>query len=383
MSTLIDYFRPENPIALVIVVLLWTVFGIWSLALIAAGLKVAKYSGVIRALNNLVPDLVAARGKRAQRRNRGEIPDTTPAEEFRTYLPQGMSHRQPVVRHLESIYSAGCADSRLDIRELLAHTERAISGSDAARRSFLSVFLIVGLLGTLFGLADSILALLKLLQQNADAGSNLIALLGALKGAFAPSISGVLTSILGTVAYAVYQRDWLAPLAGSLREVTLNLWVPELYPTIGQEAAEAAQRSLDAAIKVTESAQTIREDTVALATALRSVEVDTNKYAVGMKELASQVHQSLDPAASAIRDLGSQLDRFNEAMTRWNEFESTLKALYSKLDAGQNQLIEQAGAVRGQVDLQTTQLLSVATDLRDTHRDIFAEGMPPARSGRR
>ena len=115
---------------------------------------------------------------------------------------------------------------RLDIRELLAHTERSISGSDAARRSFLSVFLIVGLLGTLFGLADSILALLKLLQQNADAGSNLIALLGALKGAFAPSISGVLTSILGTVAYAVYQRDWFAPLAGgfySLKMLAKNL----------------------------------------------------------------------------------------------------------------------------------------------------------------
>jgi uncharacterized phage infection (PIP) family protein YhgE len=158
-----------------------------------------------------------------------------------------------------------------------------------------------------------------------------------------------------------------------LREVTLNLWVPELYPTTGQEAAEAAQASLDAAIKVTESAQTIREDTVALAATLRSVETDTNKYAVGMKELASQVHGSIDPAAAAIRDLGSQLDRFNQAMTRWNDFETALKVLYSKLEAGQSLLIEQAGTVRTQIDLQTTEFQSMAAGLRDTHKLIFAE----------
>jgi hypothetical protein len=371
MLTLLDYFRPDNKIALVIVVFLWSIFGIWLLTLVRICYNVAGNNSIILMLNKLVPGLAARKNEIEYQRRQGHILEVTPTEILRGLLPKGISYKQPVVRHLESIYTAGFTDGRLDIQGLLAYTEHIIGRNNIALRSFLSIFLIVGLLGTLFGLADSIWALLTLLDKSKDAGADLIGLLQSLKGAFAPSISGVLTSVLGTVAFSIYQRHWFSPIMRNLSDTTINLWVPELFPTIGQAAVEAAQHSLDAAYKVTEAAKTISNDTAALAGTLREADADTAKYAAGMKRLSDHIHAGLTPMSSAISDLGSQLNDFSRAMDRWNNFEITLKNLYSKLEVCQNQVVENSGQIRTQIESQTASFSTITSDLKNTHQTIF------------
>jgi len=371
--TLTEYFRPENPIALAIVCILWCVFVIWLFSLVHGGARIHRYGRTIRTLIRATPDLVAARLQRQVRRSQGLKTDTTPSDEFRAHLPPEVVHDDPLAIHLENIYAAGCSESRLDIGELLLHTERMISQGDNARLHFLSIFLIIGLLGTLFGLADSILALLLLLKQSADVGSNLVALLSSLKGAFAPSISGVLTSIIGTGVYAFYNRVYVSPLIGQLREATINFWVPELYPTTGQIAAEAAQRSLDAAVKVTESSEHIREDTEKLASTLRTAVGDTQNYAEAIDKLSVAIRAATEPATAALAGLAVQLARFDEAMSRWAQFESTLKALHEELTANQKLLAARSAEIGALIGSQTERLGAMSSGLENTHREALAE----------
>ena len=373
MLTLTEYFRPENPIALAIVYILWGVFVIWLFYLVRGGIRIRRHGSTIQALIRANPELVAARLERQAKRSRGARIDRTPSDEFRAHLPPGVGHDEPVAIHLENIYAAGCSESRLDIGELLRHTEHVITKDDSVRLHFLSIFLIIGLLGTLFGLADSILALLQLLKQSADVGSNLAALLGSLKGAFAPSISGVLTSIIGTGVFALYNRVYVSPLIAQLREVTINFWVPELYPTTSQVAAEAAQRSQAAAAKVIASAETISEKTEALASTLKTAVEDTQSYAAAIDKLSSAIKAATEPAATALAALATQLTRFDEAMSRWAQFEKTLEALYQELTANQKMLAERSAEVGTLIGAQTERLGTMATGLADAHREVLAE----------
>ena len=373
MLTWTEYFRPDNPIALAIVYILWCVFVIWIFSLVRGGARIGRHGRAIQALIRVTPALVAARLDRQDRRNRGLGAERTPSDEFRAQLPPEVAHDEPVAIHLENIYAAGCSESRLDIGELLSNTERMITQGDSARLHFLSIFLIIGLLGTLFGLADSILALLRLLKQDADVGSNLAALLGSLKGAFAPSISGVMTSIVGTGVYAFYNRVYVSPLIGQLREATINFWVPELYPTTGQIAAEAAQRSLDAAVKVTDSAQHIREDTVKLAATLKSAVEDTGNYATAIDKLSVTIKAATEPAVTALAGLATQLARFDEAMSRWAQFERTLQTLHEELTANQKMLAANSAEMVTLIGSQTDRLGKMSSGLEITHQQALKD----------
>jgi len=373
MLTWTEYFRPENPIALAIVYILWGVFVVWLLSLVRGGARIGRHGRSIQALVHATADLVAAQRERQDRRARGLKSDTTPSDEFRSHLPPEVAQDEPVAIHLENIYAAGCSESRLDIGELLSNTERMISQGDSVRLHFLSIFLIIGLLGTLFGLADSILALLLLLKQDADVGSNLAALLGSLKGAFAPSISGVLTSIVGTGVLAVYNRAYVSPLIGQLREATINFWVPELYPTTGQVAAEAAQRSLEAAGRVIKSSERISEDTEKLASTLKSAVEDTQSYATAIDTLSGAIQAATAPVAAALAGITTQLTRFDEAMARWAQFEKTLQTLHEELSANQKLLAAGATQIAALIASQTQSLEKMSSSLESTHREAFKD----------
>src|SRR5205814_1965510 len=151
----------------------------------------------------------------------------------------------PVVAHVETIFTAGITEGRLDIAELLRHTEARLLAGDPARRYLLGVFIIIGLLGTLFGLADSMAALSGSVS---DLGPRhgLLQVLKGLRSAFAPSIWGIFWSVISTLVFSVYHRSAVAPTIKLLREATLTQWVLHLYPTAGQRLIEATRRSLEA-----------------------------------------------------------------------------------------------------------------------------------------
>src|SRR5258705_483725 len=98
----------------------------------------------------------------------------------------------PVALHLRAIFEAGWNESQLDVRALIQNTSNVFLRGNNLHRSLLSTFIVLGLLGTLFGLADA-LSSLDVLTKNgelnsAELNAGLKILLGSLKSAFAPSI---------------------------------------------------------------------------------------------------------------------------------------------------------------------------------------------------
>jgi hypothetical protein len=144
-----------------------------------------------------------------------------------------------------------------------------------------------------------------------------------------------------------------------------------LYPTTDQVAAEAAQRSLDAAVKVTGAAEHISEDTVRLAATIKSAATDTKSFAEGMSDLTSTIQNGLQPAASILQKLGQQIDRFDEAAKRWAAFDQTLGVLYTNLSAGQQLIVDQSERMREQSEQQAGQLAGVSQMLADAHTQVF------------
>jgi hypothetical protein len=363
---MIDYFQPDNPIAAMVVLALWAGFAAWLLTLVYDMARIGRAAQIMRSLTAAIPDLHAQQNDWRQQSGHN-----SPRQVFRETLPDGVSHSHPLARHLESIFSAGCHESRLDVGELLRTTEHRFPEGDSVRRNFLSLFLVVGLLGTLFGLADSILSLLRLMETDSDVSRNLAALLGSLKGAFAPSISGVLASVVGTVVYSVYHKVAVAPLVDALRTNTLDIWVPALYPTTGQIAAEAAQKSMEAASKVAAFAQSIEQDSSRLREAVRSAAEFTESYKGAMSSLAESVKESSGPVRESLELMGVQLGKFAEAAVRWAAFEEKISGFYQTVAGAQEKLLEYHTKLREQVEHQTQSLSGLSSSLEAAHKEAL------------
>jgi ABC-type transporter Mla subunit MlaD len=340
-----DYFTPDNPLARFIVLLLWGLFVLWLLVLLRNLLVLSEARRVAERLNTLLPSLKELRLRRHEA-GRLETPEeqAPPADEFAGVVRgAALDPRHPLCRHLQTIFVAGCEESRLEVGELLRHTERELLRGDSFRRNLLSVFLIIGLLGTLFGIADSIISLLRLMaKERGDIVTSLSALLAGLRGAFAPSISGVLASILGTLVYSAHQWSAIAPLLSKVRAYTLNDWIPALYPTTGQMAAEAAQHSLQAAKQVADFARSIESDTGRLQAAITSAARLTESYDTAMKGLCAALGSSASVLQESMKALGDHLTRFSQAADRWAPFEEKITDFYEAVAKAQTRLTEQS-----------------------------------------
>lgn len=271
---LFDYLTPENPIAQLIVYLLLALFMIWSALLILSLLRHLLYWSQI----NRCKDVGGLRAQQTRAEN-GQ-PESVlhlqqaGAEIFQAFQQdKRLQENGPITRHLRAVFEAGWNESQLDSRGLIKNTTDQLFRINSLHRSLLSIFIILGLLGTLFGLADTLASLDTLLhgtnQINNDIlGQSLQRLLGTLKSAFAPSIWGVSLTVLGVLIFAFYMRAIALPLSGLLERMTLTVWIPQLVPTTSQKLLDKLQlserqmqRSFEAAKQVAEFAEGIKEQT--------------------------------------------------------------------------------------------------------------------------
>jgi archaellum component FlaC len=174
---------------------------------------------------------------------------------------------------LRAIFEAGRNESQLDVRSLINNTRDELLRSSSMQRSLLSIFIILGLLGTLFGLADTLASLDALVHgttklDNEILGQSLQRLLGTLKSAFAPSIWGVSLTILGVLLLSLYLQVIALPLLSLLERQTLTVWVPQMMPTTSQKllmklqlTERQMQKSFEAAQQVAQFAKNIKEET--------------------------------------------------------------------------------------------------------------------------
>ena len=141
--------------------------------------------------------------------------------------------------HVKDIYDAGSKNSRLDSELLVKNTISKIFTNIDIVRTGISMFLVIGILGTLVGLAISISSfhgenfmMSGQVQSLAMTSEELTKMFGNLRGAFAPSMWGVFLTIVSVLLYTYFiQERCVNALTEKLTIFTIRYWLPSLYPS--------------------------------------------------------------------------------------------------------------------------------------------------------
>lgn len=322
---LLEYLTPQNEIARWIVYGLlglfvtWFVFLMWNLRRhLSFKSQIKRCSDVNELVETYTIAGVSESSPVAAALDNDEL--------FRNFQEiRGLREGSLITKHLRPIFEAGRNEYQLDVRILIKNTSDELLHSNGLQRSILSIFIILGLLGTLFGLADTLASLDSLLhgtpQLNNDLlGQSLQQLLGTLKSAFAPSIWGVSLTILGVLVLALYIRVIALPLLSLLERQTLTIWVPQLMPTTSQKLLIKLQLTEHQMQKSFEAAQQVA------------------KFADSINEKTGHFAQTLSSATTTLRQLtkvSGDLDNFSqnfvEGVRILSPFQQDLRNLYGQV----------------------------------------------------
>ena len=262
---MLEYLFPETLIAFGIIWVLIGFFSIWFIGLVIYWRWLRTERRRIENNQN-IQLLVNAR----QERDRGREDNDQKADPENTFSEfceeSSLNRRSPITKHLKAIFVAGWDETRLEGSELINHTTSELFKWNNLFRSMLAVFIVIGLLGTLFGLADSLTRLSPALRESVASESTiennekravnqpstensqkmtqaLGELLDKMKGALAPSIWGIIFTIIGVIVYGIYLQLACHPVKSILEGSTLTVWIPQLYPTTSQRLIQTLQQS--------------------------------------------------------------------------------------------------------------------------------------------
>ena len=260
-----EYLFPKDPIAFGIIAFLIGFFFVWFIGLIRYWRWLRAEREQIENSQNIQPLAVVRQKRDPERENSNSKAGAE--EAFHEFCEErSLGKRSPITKHLQAIFLAGWDESRLEVGELINHTTSILFRWNNLFRSVLAVFIVIGLLGTLSGLADSLTKLSPALkasmaneasiEKNEESAANETAtensermtqalggLLDKMKGALAPSIWGIIFTIVGVIFYGFYLQSACHPVKSALERLTLTVWVPELYPTTSQKLVQTLQQS--------------------------------------------------------------------------------------------------------------------------------------------
>lgn len=261
---------------------------------------------------------------------------------FDQFCADKIKKSSPLYKHLKAIFSAGYAESQIQTDALLNNTSGRINKADHGLRYTLSLFIILGLLGTLVGLAESLSQLSTVSLGNADASNEslrrgLEVLLGKLGGAFAPSICGVFLTVVGMLIFAAYLRWSTYPVLQRLEYETLTNWLPTLVPTPSQRAYEKLRLTEKTAQNVERLVETVNTNTGELAKNIQSA----NAALAYLRGAAGDVGRACSElnvfATRFARDLGTFSERFQTSVETLTPFSDSLARLYAKMSEESSQ----------------------------------------------
>ena len=345
-----EYLFPKNPIAFGIIAFLIGFFSVWCVGLI-------RYWRWLRSErkqtenNQDIQSLVAARQKRDLERENSD--SKTYAEDvFHKFCEErSAGERSPIIKHLQVIFLAGLEESRLEVGELINHTTANLFKWNSLFRSVLAVFIVIGLLGTLFGLAESLTKLSPALktsivneattQQNEESSPNgnttknsermtqaLSGLLDKMKGALAPSIWGIIFTIAGVILYSFYLQYACHPIKSTLERLTLTVWVPQLYPTSSQTLTQTLQQSES---QMRQGFETAAHFSEAVGTVQSNIS-EFNESLTQARAITQPLSDSVTQINNAASDISTAADvlntSFSENLDRFSgEFSSSVRHL--------------------------------------------------------
>ena len=351
-QVLSDYLLPTNPIALVIVIILTCFFFSWIAGLIYCWRRLSLESKQIQK-NEDINKLAVARQKRT--RERGKI--------FNDFLSdKDLSKDSPIAKHLKAIFSAGWDESRLEVSELINHTISNLFRWNSLLRAVLAVFIVIGLLGTLFGLTDSLTDLSPVLKESTPTETTtensermtkaLGVLMDDIKGAFAPSIWGIIFTILGVILYGIYLQFACYPVKSILEQLTLTIWVPQLYPTTPQTLVQTLQRSesqmqkgFETAAEFNESVEKVHDNIDKFNENLAQASTITQPLSNSVTQI-SKAAVNISTATDRLNTgLGETLDKFSQefksSVSHLTGFQKEIRKLHEQFQEKANEKLNQ------------------------------------------
>ena len=360
-----EYLIPTTPIAKFIVEILQFLFLLWFIGLLIYVILLLSRYIQIRKNQNVQMLVDALKERDIERENEHQPPekvfndfckkdeadDGYPViKQIKSiFLKGSLGKRSPIAKHLQAIFLAGWNESRLEVGELNNHTTTHLFRWNSLFRSVLAVFIVIGLLGTLFGLAGSLTDLsppLKEISSNEVATENsekmsqaLGNLLDDIKGALAPSIWGIIFTVGGVLIYGIYLQYPCHPLKSILERSTLTFWAPQLYPTTSQKMIETLQKSEEqmrsgykTASQIGELVENVQGNISEFNGNLRKANAITKPLsdsALQINEAASHINSATDVLSKGFTESLSQFSQeFAENVTHLTGFQDEIRSLH-------------------------------------------------------
>jgi|GEM_PF-1905427 len=213
---------------------------------------------------------------------------------------------------LETLYLAGIKRFRLDTNELLDLTISKLFRDNERLRTILSSFVIIGLLGTLAGLA-------KCLFNASVEGYDEKVIFEHLKFAFLPSLLGVFFTIWFLWLYIRYIKKYVQPLRFELESLTLQNWIPSLYPSEPERIMEGLMDSIKVFKKSSaESGEAVKEVTQNLQEYFRQTE-NMIRRAAETQDLMGDFNKNIKVSSTAVAHLNTTVEKLKEAVSSIEE----------------------------------------------------------------
>ncbi len=384
-----EYFSPTNAFASGIVTFLQYFFVFWFVGLVGYGIRLLQTSKHIEKKQN-IQRLVDARRKRNVGREDNDV-ETDADTVFHEFLnEQSLNKSSPITRHLKAIFLAGWEESRLEVSELINHTTSDLFRWNSLFRSVLAVFIVIGLLGTLFGLTDSLTELSPALREStADTAATensqrmtqaLGDLMDDIKGAFAPSIWGIIFTIVGVLLYGFYLQIACHPVKTTLERLTLTVWVPQLYPTTSQKLIQTLQQSESQMQKGFETAAQFSES-------VKKVHGNIDEFNANLTQAASitqPLSNSVTQINKAALDISTAADVLNTGFTEnldkfLREFAASVAHLAGFQDEIRNLHQQFQDSANQKLDQQTQKLeeqnqnLTTNLDVLKNYKELYVD----------
>jgi X-X-X-Leu-X-X-Gly heptad repeat protein len=230
-------------------------------------------------------------------------------------------------------------------------------------QAILNLFVVIGLLGTLFGLADSLSALRP---ENRD---QLNSLLSGLRSAFAPSIWGVACSILCGVLLAVFRARVLDRFLSDMHTAA-GVWLKSLAPPFESTVVEAAGSTLSAAKQVVVFADSIRNDSAELRSTIKETVLGFQELKSASEYIAAQLTsgavslvESTKELRTGVATLREQIVVADEALALAESKRRDVEALSSRIIS----LLEQLTDMMDRMNNTATAQQRIISELVSQH----------------
>jgi len=250
-----------------------------------------------------------------------------------------------ISEHLRNILMSGLFASRLEAEALIKHTELKLFNESIRLKNILSSFLVIGLLGTLIGMSDS-------LGKFSDEAINVTKLVSQdLPSAFIPSIWGVISTIVGMLFYSRLVHSYYTPLKTNLEHATLNSWIPQLCPSITdiivdklEDNALRIEKQFADAATVAEFARDVQKELAPFRESIRNADLALKR-----------VEPIIDESETAVKLLNGYADKLTKSSDNFSATLDKFSFLEERLALGYDALTVANDAHSRQLSIWSSQ----------------------------